>query len=106
MTRWTSFPLLARDSARIGSLHVGIRCVYRLYIRAPAGRVGQLRAVYNAVELEAMNSFFSDPAVWSRLQFAFTITYHYLFPQLTMGLAWFLVYWKWRALRTGDEKYN
>ena len=23
-----------------------------------------------------------------------------------MGLAWFLVYWKWRALRTGDEKYN
>jgi cytochrome bd ubiquinol oxidase subunit I len=49
---------------------------------------------------------FSDPAFWSRLQFAFTLTYHYLFPQLTMGLAWFLVYWKWRALRTGDEKYN
>jgi cytochrome d ubiquinol oxidase subunit I len=53
-----------------------------------------------------MNSLFSDPAVWSRIQFAFTITYHYLFPQLTMGLGWFLVYWKWRALRTGDEKYN
>ena len=48
----------------------------------------------------------SDPAFWHRLQFAFTITYHYLFPQLTMGLAWFLVYWKWQALRTGDEKYN
>ena len=46
-----------------------------------------------------------DPALWHRLQFAFTITYHYLFPQLTMGLAWFLVYWKWRALRTGDERY-
>ncbi len=53
-----------------------------------------------------MSSFLSDPGVWSRLQFAFTITYHYLFPQLTMGLAGFLVYWKWRALRTGDEKYN
>jgi cytochrome d ubiquinol oxidase subunit I len=53
-----------------------------------------------------MNSDYSDPAFWSRLQFAFTITYHYLFPQLTMGLAGFLVYWKWRALRTGDEKYN
>ena len=52
------------------------------------------------------NSLLADPAVWSRIQFAFTITYHYLFPQLTMGLAWFLVYWKWRALRTGDEKYN
>ena len=53
-----------------------------------------------------MNSLVTNPAFWSRLQFAFTITYHYLFPQLTMGLAWFLVYWKWRALRTGDEKYN
>lgn len=53
-----------------------------------------------------MNSNLYDPAFWSRFQFAFTIVYHYLFPQLTMGLAWFLVYWKFRALRTGDEKYN
>src|ERR1700735_5479967 len=53
-----------------------------------------------------MNSNLSDPAFWSRLQFGFTLTYHYLFPQLTMGLGWFLVYWKWRALKTGDEKYN
>jgi cytochrome d ubiquinol oxidase subunit I len=48
----------------------------------------------------------SDPAFWHRMQFAFTVTYHYLFPQLTMGLAWFLVYWKWQALRTGDESFN
>jgi cytochrome d ubiquinol oxidase subunit I len=53
-----------------------------------------------------MNSTLSDPAFWHRLQFGFTITFHYLFPQLTMGLAWFIVYWKWQALRTGDEKYN
>jgi len=53
-----------------------------------------------------MNSNLVDPAFWSRLQFAFTLTYHYLFPQLTMGLAWFLVYWKWRALQTDEEKYN
>jgi cytochrome bd ubiquinol oxidase subunit I len=53
-----------------------------------------------------MNSNLSDPAFWSRFQFGFTLTYHYLFPQLTMGLAWFLVYWKWRALKTGDEEYN
>ena len=46
-----------------------------------------------------------DALLWHRVQSAFTITYH-LFPQLTMGLAWFLVYWKWRALRTGDEQYN
>ena len=53
-----------------------------------------------------MNSNLSDPAFWSRFQFGFTLTYHYLFPQLTMGLAWFIVYWKWRALRTGNEEYN
>ena len=46
-----------------------------------------------------------DALIWHRLQFAFTVTYHYLFPQLTMGLAWILVYWKWRHLRTGDERY-
>src|SRR3954467_10991268 len=22
------------------------------------------------------------------------------------GLAWFLVYWNWRALQTGDERFN
>lgn len=53
-----------------------------------------------------MISIFSDPAFWHRLQFAFTVTFHYLFPQLTMGLAWFIVYWKWKALRTGEERYN
>src|SRR5581483_10346934 len=41
-----------------------------------------------------------------RLHFAFTVTYHYLFPQLTMGLALLLVYLKTKALRTGDEHYN
>jgi cytochrome d ubiquinol oxidase subunit I len=43
---------------------------------------------------------------WSRLQFAFTITYHYLFPQLTMGLAWIIVYFKWRYVRTGDDHFG
>ena len=47
-----------------------------------------------------------DPSFWHRLQFGFTIVYHYLFPQLTMGLALILVLWKWRALRTGDPKYD
>jgi cytochrome bd ubiquinol oxidase subunit I len=46
----------------------------------------------------------SDPSFWHRLQFTFTITYHYLFPQLTMGLAWFIVCFKWRALRSGDPR--
>ena len=33
----------------------------------------------------SMSSFLSDPGAWSRLQFAFTVTYRYLFPQLTMA---------------------
>jgi cytochrome bd ubiquinol oxidase subunit I len=41
-----------------------------------------------------------------RFHFAFTVTFHYLFPQLTMGLSLLLVYLKTKALRTGDEHYN
>lgn len=41
-----------------------------------------------------------------RFHFAFTITYHYLFPQLTMGLALMIFLWKTQAMRTGDERYN
>jgi len=41
-----------------------------------------------------------------RFQFAFTVTYHYLFPQLTMGLALLLVILKTQYLRTNDEHYN
>ena len=46
-----------------------------------------------------------DALFWHRLHFAFTIVFHYLFPQLTMGVAWFLVAWKWLHLRTADERY-
>jgi len=41
-----------------------------------------------------------------RLHFAFTVTYHYLFPQLTMGLAPLIVFFKTMALRTNDDHYN
>jgi len=41
-----------------------------------------------------------------RLHFAFTITFHYLFPQLTMGLAPLIVVLKTLALRRKDETYN
>jgi len=40
-----------------------------------------------------------------RLHFAFTVTFHYLFPQLTMGLALLIVVLKTIALRTGDPHY-
>jgi cytochrome bd ubiquinol oxidase subunit I len=48
----------------------------------------------------------TDQALWHRIQFAFSITYHYLFPQLTMGLALLIVVLKVRALRTGNERFN
>src|SRR5215472_11306613 len=41
-----------------------------------------------------------------RLHFAFTITFHYLFPQLTMGLAPLIVIFKTVALWRKDERYN
>jgi cytochrome bd ubiquinol oxidase subunit I len=47
-----------------------------------------------------------DPTLISRWQFAFTVVYHYLFPQLTMGLALLLVILKTLYLRRGDETYN
>ena len=47
-----------------------------------------------------------DMILYNRLQFAFTITFHYLFPQLTMGLSLMIVYFKWKFLRTKNEDYN
>ncbi len=44
--------------------------------------------------------------IFSRIQFAFTISYHYLFPQFTMGLALLLVILKILYLARKDERYN
>jgi cytochrome d ubiquinol oxidase subunit I len=44
----------------------------------------------------------TDPLFWHRLQFGFTITFHYMFPQLTMGLALLVVVLKAVALRADD----
>jgi cytochrome d ubiquinol oxidase subunit I len=41
-----------------------------------------------------------------RLHFAFTVTYHYLFPQLTMGLALLILVLKSIAIRKNDDRYN
>jgi len=47
-----------------------------------------------------------DMLFYDRVQFAFTITFHYIFPQLTMGLSLMIVYFKWKFLRTELVKYN
>jgi cytochrome d ubiquinol oxidase subunit I len=47
-----------------------------------------------------------DALFWHRLQFGFTAAYHYLFPQLTMGLALLIVVLKGLALRTRQPVYD
>jgi len=47
-----------------------------------------------------------DALTIHRLHFAFTITFHYIFPQLTMGLALLIFILKTIALRTGNEIWN
>jgi cytochrome d ubiquinol oxidase subunit I len=48
----------------------------------------------------------SDPLFLHRLQFAFTIVYHYLFPVLTMGLALLIAIMKGLGLARGGERWN
>ena len=47
-----------------------------------------------------------DALLLHRIHFGFTITFHYLFPQLTMGLALLIVVMKTLAIRRKDEVYN
>jgi cytochrome d ubiquinol oxidase subunit I len=47
-----------------------------------------------------------DALTIHRLHFAFTVTFHYIFPQLTMGLALLILILKTAALRTGSETWN
>lgn len=42
---------------------------------------------------------------WARLQFGFTITFHYLFPQVTMGLAFVIFILATIAFRTGRAHF-
>ena len=47
-----------------------------------------------------------DALLLHRVQFAFTIMYHYLFPQLTMGLGLLIVLLKGLSIWKNDERYN
>jgi cytochrome d ubiquinol oxidase subunit I len=46
-----------------------------------------------------------DPTLLARIQFAFTISFHILFPAFTIGLASWLAVLEWRWLRTGNPVY-
>src|SRR5437879_10298124 len=47
-----------------------------------------------------------DALLMHRIHFGFTVTFHYLFPQLTMGLAPLIVILKSQYLRTNNPLYN
>jgi cytochrome d ubiquinol oxidase subunit I len=46
-----------------------------------------------------------DPVLLSRIQFAFTLSFHIIFPAFTIGLASWLSVLEWRLLKTGDTVY-
>jgi cytochrome d ubiquinol oxidase subunit I len=47
-----------------------------------------------------------DVLTLSRMQFAVTIMFHFLFVPLTLGLSWLIAWWEWKFVRTGDEKFR
>ncbi|MCE3003271.1 MAG: cytochrome ubiquinol oxidase subunit I [Xanthomonadaceae bacterium] len=46
-----------------------------------------------------------DPILLARAQFGANITFHILFPTITIALGWLLLFFKLRFLRTRDEKW-
>ena len=47
-----------------------------------------------------------DPILLARIQFAFTISFHIIFPAFTIGLASWLAVLEWRLLKTGNRIYE
>ena len=47
-----------------------------------------------------------DPILLARIQFAFTISFHIIFPSFTIGLASWLAVVEWRWIRTGNQIYQ
>ena len=44
-----------------------------------------------------------DPVVLARLQFAANVTFHILFPTISIGMGWFLLFFKTRFVATGEQ---
>jgi cytochrome d ubiquinol oxidase subunit I len=47
-----------------------------------------------------------DPLILARMQFAFTVSFHIIFPTISIGLALFLAIVEGRWLKTGDLVYR
>ncbi len=46
-----------------------------------------------------------DPLLLSRIQFALTVGFHFIFPPISIGLAWLVVILEWLGWRRNDEDY-
>ena len=46
-----------------------------------------------------------DPVVLARLQFAANVTFHILFPTISIGMGWFLLFFKTRFVATGEQHW-
>jgi len=46
-----------------------------------------------------------DTLMLSRLQFAANISFHILFPTITIALGWWLLFFRWRWVRSRDERW-
>lgn len=52
------------------------------------------------------NAMFSDPEILARVQFAFTVAFHYIYPPLSIGLGLILVIMEGVYLKTGNKLYE
>jgi cytochrome d ubiquinol oxidase subunit I len=46
-----------------------------------------------------------DALLLSRLQFAANISFHILFPTISIAMGWWLLFFRWRWVRTRDERW-
>jgi hypothetical protein len=47
-----------------------------------------------------------DPILLARLQFAANITFHILFPTISIAMGWFLLFFKTRFIATGEQEIS
>jgi cytochrome bd ubiquinol oxidase subunit I len=47
-----------------------------------------------------------DPVMLARIQFGMTIGFHFIFPPITIGMAWIIFYFMSKYKKTGDETYG
>ena len=47
-----------------------------------------------------------DPLLLARIQFAANISFHILFPAISIGLGWILIYFRLRYTRSGDKAWE